>query len=67
MVIAAIRRGLSSARSSPASLAASINSVSKARSGAWATLTSAGCETSNRGAKSVNSGLLAVGSGREAS
>jgi len=49
IVIAAIRLGLMPARSSPASLAASIRSVSSANSGAWAMLTSEGCDTSRRG------------------
>jgi hypothetical protein len=38
-----------------------MSSVSNAKSGAWATLTSAGCVTSKRGAKSVNSADLVGG------
>src|SRR5271166_2071817 len=67
IVMAAIRLTLTSGRNSPAALASSINSVSRASNGACATFTSDGCETNNRGAKSVNSGRLAVGSGREVS
>ena len=58
IVIAAMRFGLMLGRSFPAAAASSINSVSRASSGACAIFTSDGCDTSRRGAKSVNSGRL---------
>ncbi len=67
MVRAAARRGSVPGRSWPASAAAAVRVVSRSSRGAWARRTSAGWVSSSRGAKSVNSGRRAAGSGRDSS
>ena len=67
IVIAAMRRGLTSGAARPAASAFSISSVNSASSGACAILTSAGWEISSCGREIGEQWALRVGVGRQSS